>query len=81
MKSTGVVRQIDDLGRIVVPMEIRKTFNINVKDAMEIFTENDTIILRKWSKTCVICGSQDNLKNLKEKLICEKCINEINNIV
>lgn len=79
MKSTGIVRQIDELGRVVVPMELRKTFNITPKTPLEIFTQDDTIILRKWKNSCVICDSQDNLKNLKEKMICENCIDEINN--
>ena len=60
MKSTGIVRQIDELGRVVVPMELRKTFNITPKTPLEIFTQDDTIILRKWKKSCVICDSQDN---------------------
>jgi len=79
MKSTGIVRQIDELGRVVVPMELRKTFNITPKTPLEIFTQDDTIILRKWKKSCVICDSQDNLRNLKEKMICENCIDDINN--
>jgi transcriptional pleiotropic regulator of transition state genes len=81
MKSTGIVRQIDELGRVVVPMELRKTFNITPKTPLEIFTQDDTIILCKWKKSCIICDSQDNLKNLKGKMICENCIDDINNII
>ena len=81
MKSPGIVRKIDDLGRIVIPMEIRKKFDINITDAMEIFTQDDNIILRKWEKSCIICDSQNNLKKIKEKMICETCINNINNMI
>ena len=56
MKSTGIVRKIDELGRVVIPMEIRNTMGINSRDAMEIFVDGDKIILRKYGTSCVFCG-------------------------
>ena len=56
MKSTGIVRRIDDLGRIVLPMELRRTMDMAEKDAVEIYTEDDKIILKKYNNTCMLCG-------------------------
>ena len=77
MKATGIVRRIDDLGRIVVPKELRRTLNIVEQDAMEIFTEGDTIILRKYNPGCIFCNSNENVQMHNEKMICSKCIKEI----
>jgi transcriptional pleiotropic regulator of transition state genes len=79
MKATGVVRRIDELGRIVLPMELRRTLGINEKDGLEIFTEGDTVILRKYEPTCTFCGEANDVINYKGKNICESCINEIKN--
>ena len=80
MKSTGIVRKVDELGRIVIPIELRKTLNIDVKDALEIFTADDTIILRKYSPLCYICGSSEDLTYFKEKRICSECITDIKKV-
>ena len=77
MKSTGIVRKIDELGRIVLPSEMRKMFGINEKDAVEIFTKDDTIILKKWEATCIFCGANNDLKPFKDKHICIKCAKEL----
>lgn len=77
MKSTGVVRKIDDLGRAVLPKEMRKTLRLEAGDGLEIFTQDDQIIFRKWEISCVFCGSQDNLKTFSEKKICGKCRKKI----
>ncbi|MBO5006733.1 MAG: AbrB/MazE/SpoVT family DNA-binding domain-containing protein [Clostridia bacterium] len=61
MKSTGVVRRIDELGRIVLPIEIRKNLSIDNRDAVEIFVENDKIILKKYEPACIFCGNADNV--------------------
>lgn len=74
MKSTGIVRKVDELGRVVIPIELRRTMNIDVKDALEIFTEGDTIILKKYEPCCVLCGEGKNTVNYKGKLICRNCI-------
>ena len=73
MKSTGIVRKIDELGRIVVPKELRRTLNIEEKDGLEIFTEGNTIILRKYEPACVFCGQADDVTVHKGKKICKPC--------
>ncbi|MBI9013826.1 MAG: AbrB/MazE/SpoVT family DNA-binding domain-containing protein [Clostridiales bacterium] len=77
MKSTGIVRKVDELGRVVIPKELRKTLMIEEKDALEIFTEGDKIILRKYEPHCILCGEARNTTNIKGKLICDGCISEI----
>ena len=77
MKSTGIVRRMDELGRIVLPMEIRNTFDINAKDPLEIFVEEDKIILKKYEPSCVFCGNADGVESLNGKLICKNCIQKI----
>jgi len=77
MKSTGIVRQIDELGRLVIPVELRRNLNINVKDGLEIFTEGDTIILRKYEPLCSICNGGNEIRHFKGKRICKDCIDEL----
>ena len=77
MKATGIVRKLDVLGRIVLPIELRKTLGIEVQDPIEIYVEDDFIMLKKYSPQCVLCGSMDGLRNFKGKNVCEKCIREI----
>lgn len=79
MKSTGIVRQIDNLGRIVIPKELRKTLNIEPWDDIEIYTEDDMIVLSKYKKHCVFCGDAENIVIYKEKHICSSCLNELKN--
>ena len=78
MKSTGVVRKVDELGRIVIPKELRKTFNINEKDPLEIFVEDNRIILRKFETSCAFCNSSESLTPFRDKFICADCLAEIN---
>ncbi len=77
MKSTGVVRQLDTLGRVVIPIELRRTMDINVKDTLEIFTEGDTIILKKYHPGCIFCGEANNVAPYKGKLVCKDCLEEL----
>ncbi len=79
MKSTGVVRRIDELGRIVLPIEIRRSLDINVKDPVEIFIDNEKIILQKYAPSCIFCGDADNIVFFNGKRICAKCLEEIKN--
>jgi transcriptional pleiotropic regulator of transition state genes len=74
MKATGIVRQVDELGRVVLPIELRRTFEINKKDALEIFMENDRIILHKYKPGCIFCGSTNELTNFNRKNICKDCL-------
>lgn len=77
MKSTGIVRKVDELGRIVLPIELRRTMNIDVRDPMEIFVDGDSIILKKYSPTCIFCGSGDGFVDYKGKKICNHCMNAL----
>lgn len=80
MKSTGVVRRIDQLGRIVVPKEVRDILDIPALTPMEIYTEGETIILKKYKPDCLFCGSGDNLITFKGKHVCISCLKEIGEI-
>lgn len=77
MKSTGMVRKIDDLGRIVIPVEIRNNMDIKNRDALEIFVDGDKIILSKYEPACLFCGNADNVVYFKGKLICAECLEKI----
>lgn len=77
MKSTGVVRRIDDLGRIVIPKEIRKVNGIAEGDPMEIFTDGDKIILRKYEPACIFCGETENVINFHGKNVCADCVDSL----
>lgn len=74
MKSTGIVRKVDELGRIVLPIELRRTFDLNVKDSVEIYTDNDMIILKKFQRTCVFCNSPECVSEYKGKSVCADCL-------
>ena len=73
MKSTGIVRKIDELGRVVLPMELRRVLNLNVKDSIEIYVEGDNIILKKYEPCCIFCGNSTNIIDFKGKNVCENC--------
>lgn len=77
MKSTGIVRKVDNLGRVVLPIELRNGLNISPGDALEIFTEGDKIVLRKYEPYCVFCGEVDNIVNHGSKNVCRKCVREL----
>ena len=75
MKSTGIVRKLDKMGRIVLPMETRKLLSLTDDDAaVEIYTENDTVILKKYTPSCIFCNSTQNLVEYHGAKICESCI-------
>jgi len=80
MKSTGIVRKVDELGRVVIPIELRKTMEIGEKEPLEIFVEGETIILKKYQPACVFCGQAKDVRNLKGKNVCTKCIGEIGSL-
>lgn len=73
MKSTGILRKVDDLGRIVIPMELRNKLKIGEKDNLEVFVDGSSIILKKKSYACEFCGSDKELISFSDKLICHKC--------
>ena len=74
MKSTGMVRKVDELGRIVLPAEIRQSLDIQIKDQIEIFTEGDRVVLRKYYPACIFCGSEEDLFFFCEKRVCKTCM-------
>ena len=77
MKSTGIVRKIDELGRVVLPKEIRDVLDIKEKDAIEIFTDNDKIILQKYQPSCIFCGDADDIVFFGNKRVCRACIEKM----
>lgn len=79
MKSTGIVRKIDELGRIVLPIELRRTLGMEIKDPVEIFTEGNMVVLRKYENSCCICGNSemDGAEMLNDRMICADCIKVI----
>lgn len=81
MKSTGIVRKLDELGRIVLPIEIRKTMDIKEKDGLEIYVDENKIILKKYTPACVFCSNVNNVTCFKEKLVCNDCIKILINSV
>ena len=78
MKSTGIVRKVDELGRIVLPIELRRTLDIAERDPLEIYVDGTSIILKKHQTTCVFCGSGKNITEFKDKHICAVCLAELN---
>lgn len=77
MKSTGIVRKVDELGRIVLPIELRRTLDILEKDSLEIYVDGSTIILKKYEPACVFCGNAKNVTHFKNKIVCENCVKEL----
>ena len=74
MKETGIVRKVDELGRIVLPIELRRTLDISVKDALEIYVDGDSIMLKKYAPSCVFCAGTKSVTKYKEKNICSACM-------
>ena len=80
MKSTGIVRKVDELGRVVIPIEIRNQFGIAEKDPIEIYVDGSSIILKKYERSCLFCGNTKKLVQYKDKVICNKCLEQIKNL-
>jgi transcriptional pleiotropic regulator of transition state genes len=77
MKSTGVVRKIDELGRIVLPSELRKVFNIREGDELEISVDGEKVILQKRQDICLFCGAEQPTVAFKGRRVCETCVGEL----
>ena len=77
MKSTGIVRKVDELGRIVLPIELRRTLDIAQKDSLEIYVDGDSVILKKYEPECIFCSKTDNVFSYFGKNICASCIDEL----
>ena len=77
MKATGIVRKVDELGRIVLPIELRRNLDIKVGDPVEIYVDGDFILLKKYEPACVFCGNAKNVTNVHGKNVCEDCLDEL----
>ncbi len=77
MKATGFVKKIDELGRIVIPKDIRKTLGVGHGDYLQFFLDGETAVLKKFGEYCAFCNSSDDVVRFKEKFICEECLKQI----
>ena len=77
MKSTGIIRKVDELGRIVLPIELRRTLDFEVRDEMEIFIDDGKIVLQKFEPTCTFCGASRGLVPFRGKNICNECMENL----
>ncbi|MGO4496472.1 AbrB/MazE/SpoVT family DNA-binding domain-containing protein [Paenibacillus sp. 2RAB27] len=77
MKSTGIVRKVDELGRVVIPKELRDTLGIKEKDSLEIYVDGERIMLKKYEPGCIFCSTVDGLKTISGKLVCVDCAGEV----
>jgi len=77
LKATGVVRRVDELGRVVLPMELRKTLNINVRDSLEFFVDTDSIVLKKYEPACTFTGIADDLVEYNGRKVSKQAIQEL----
>lgn len=79
MKATGIVRKVDDLGRIVLPIDVRRERGIEPKDDVEIYVDGDYVVLQKYRPHCVFCGEHDGLLEFQGRLVCQKCATTVGN--
>ena len=77
MRSTGIVRKVDELGRIVLPVELRRTLDIAEREELEIYLDDDKVVLRKYEPSCLFCGDADDVILFKDKRICRNCLAEL----
>ncbi len=77
MKATGIVRKVDELGRVVLPIELRRNLNIDIKDPLEIFVDGDSIVLKPYRPCCIFCGEGDDTVTHMGKIVCKKCIEQL----
>ena len=74
LKSTGIIRKVDELGRIVLPIELRRTLDIAERDELEIYLDGDKIVLQKFEPSCIFCSSSYRLVSYHGKNVCQECI-------
>ena len=77
MKATGIVRPVDPLGRVVIPVELRRTLNIKTDDSLEVFVDGDFIMLKKYESACIFCGNAKDVENIHGKNVCRNCLDEL----
>ncbi|MBX5436718.1 MAG: AbrB/MazE/SpoVT family DNA-binding domain-containing protein [Alicyclobacillaceae bacterium] len=81
MKATGVYRRVDELGRVVLPIELRRTKGIEVGDSVEVFVDGERIVLRKYERGCVFCGEVEHVLRFREKWVCRQCRRELRSLM
>ena len=79
MKATGIARPVDPLGRVVIPVELRRSLDIKTDDLLEVFVEGEYIMLKKNEKKCIFCGSTEDIVDVRGKNVCNACIEEMKN--
>lgn len=77
MKSTGIVRRVDELGRVVLPIELRRTLSISDKDSLEIYVDGEKIVLKKYEPACIFCGNASDIELFHGKNVCKSCMKQI----
>ena len=77
MKSTGIVRKVDELGRVVLPVELRRVLGIAEREELEISLEGDRIVMKKYAPACIFCGGETALTDYRGKRVCAECIREL----
>ena len=80
MKATGIVRPVDPLGRVVIPVELRRNLGIKTDDSLEVFVDGEYIMLKKYEPACIFCGSVNDVVSVHDKNVCKKCIEEMKNL-
>ena len=80
MKSTGIVRKVDELGRIVLPIEMRRTLDIAEKDSLEIYVEGSSVILKKYTSSCIFCDGTKDVSVFRDKNVCSRCMRELKSL-
>ena len=80
MKSLGIVRKVDELGRIVLPIELRRTLGLDTKDMLEIYVDADSIVLKRFNNACILCGSPEDVFEFKDKAVCSKCAKQLGTV-
>lgn len=77
MKATGIVRPVDPLGRVVIPIELRRNLSITTEDSLEIFVKDNFIMLKKYEPMCIFCGNAEGVRDIKGRMICKDCLEEL----
>ncbi|MEF9922338.1 MAG: AbrB/MazE/SpoVT family DNA-binding domain-containing protein [Anaerovoracaceae bacterium] len=77
MKATGIVRPVDALGRVVIPVELRRNLSIDTEDSLEIFVDGQFIMLKKYEPSCIFCGEASDVRLIHGKSVCVKCIEDM----
>jgi transcriptional pleiotropic regulator of transition state genes len=80
VKATGIVRKVDELGRIVLPIELRRTLDIEERDSLEIYLDGEKIVLQKYEQACLFCGSARGLATYRGKNVCHECIRNLSKV-